>query len=184
VGDRGLADLRGYLPGARPAIIGGVVPGRAWRWVIGLTVAAAVVLAGVASLLVGLAVAVGRDSAGAGLTGQAEATVLATDYTGDGARVLVRFEPAEGEATEADVAWTASDAPRPGDHLTVAFDPGRPARDPRPFADVDPTGGWAAEWHPGPWYAGGALGAVAALVAVVATGRWAARARAARPARE
>jgi len=157
---------------------------RAARWAVGLALAAVVALAGVASLLVGLAVAVGRDSAGAGLTGQAEATVLATDYTEDGARILVRFEPAAGEPTEAYVDWKASDAPRPGDHLTVAFDSGRPARDPRPFADVDPTGGWAAEWQPVPWYAGAGLGAVAALVAVVATGRWAARARVARTPRE
>jgi hypothetical protein len=155
------------------------------RWVVGLVVAAAVVLAGVASLLFGVAVAVARDSAGAGLTGQAPATVLATDHRDDGGTTLrVRFDPAEGRTTDADVDWRATDAPRAGGRLTVAFDPGDPARDPRPFQDVDPTGGWAAEWQPVPWYAGAGLGAVAALVAVVATGRWAARARVARPPRE
>jgi hypothetical protein len=144
--------------------------------VAGLVVAAALVLAGVSSLLVGVAVAVARDSAGAGLTGQAEATVLATDYTDDGATILVRFEPADGEATQADVEWTATDAPRPGETFTVAFDPGDPARDPRRFQDVDPTGGWAAEWQPVPWYVGAGLGAALALVTVVATARWAGRA--------
>ena len=153
------------------------------RWVVGVVLAAAVALAGVASLLVGVAVAVARDSAGAGLAGQAEATVLATDRTDDGVTVRVRFAPEDGATTEAVVDWTAGDAPRPGDHVAVAFDPGRPAHEPRPFRDVDPTGGWAAEWHAAPWYAGGALGAVVALVVVVTTGRWAARARPARPPR-
>jgi len=151
--------------------------------VVGLVVAAGLVLAGVASLLVGVAVAVARDTAGAGLTGQARATVLATDYTDDGATVRVRFAPADGASTEADVDWTATDAPRPGDLFTVAFDPGDPARDPRPYEDVDPTGGWAAEWQPTPWYVGGALGAGLALLTVVATSRWVARAARTRPRR-
>jgi hypothetical protein len=70
----------------------------------------------------------------------------------------------------------STDAPRPGDTLSVAFDPGDPAHDVRPFDEVDPTGGWAAEWQPLPWYAGGVLGAAVALLVLVATARWAGRA--------
>jgi hypothetical protein len=144
-----------------------VVPGGALRWVTGLVVAAVLALAGVASLLVGVAVAVARETAGAG----------ATEHTDDGATVRVRFAPDDdGTTTEAEVDWTATEAPSRGEELTVAFDPGDPAREPRPFEDVDPTGGWAAEWHPVPWYAGGGLGAGLALLTVVVTSRWVARA--------
>ena len=144
------------------------------RWVTGLVVAAGLALAGVASLLVGVAVAVARDGAGAGLTGQAHATVLATDFTDGATNVLVWFDPGDGATTSADVEWTATDPPRPGDQVTVAYDPDDPARA-RPAADVDPTGGWAAEWQPAPWYVGGGVGLFLALATVVAAARWAAR---------
>jgi hypothetical protein len=145
------------------------------RWAGGLALAAVVAVAGVASLLVGLAVGLARDSAGAELTAQADATVLAMADTDDGATLRVRFAPAPGTSLETDVTWTATDAPRPGDRLTVAYDPGDPSLA-RPYADIDPTGGWAAEWHPAPWIAGGVIGGLAAVGIVVVTARWASRA--------
>lgn len=148
------------------------------RWVAGTLLAVAMVLAGVSSALAGVAIALARDSAGADLTGQATARVEgARDDPGEiRTDLTVTYRPPGGGEVRTVVAWHASDAPRPGGTLTVAYDPAHPA-DARPFGEIDPTGGWAAEWHPLPWLAGGGLGLAAALAVLVATSRWARRRR-------
>jgi hypothetical protein len=160
---------------------------RVVRWVLGLVMAAVLVVAGVTTLLVGVAVAVARDSAGAGLAGQAPATVLEARSRGSGTDgfatdLEVRFTPAGGAALVTGVRWNGSEAPRVGDRFTVAYDPGDPDHV-RPFDEIDPTGGWAAEWHPAPWIVSGALCVLLALLAVWATSRWARRAPASPAAR-